>query len=114
MPLPRSLVATGLSSLGVAALLALASCSSEGPATPSDPVLAEGQDIYERQCATCHGVDGGGGLGSPLEGIEDRLDLDAHIAVIVEGRPGTNMPAFEDRLTADQIEAVARYEREVL
>lgn len=91
-------------------------CASDMPERPTDPVLATGYDVYNAQCAQCHGVNGGGGVGKRLAGTvtETFPNLDDHVAVIAQGRPGTNMPAFEDRLTADEIEAVARYERESL
>lgn len=97
-----------------AAVLALSACSSDAPATPTDPVLAEGQDIYNRQCASCHGTSGQGGVGASMEGVADRLTLDEHMATVANGREGTSMPAFKDRLTPEEIEAVSRYEREVL
>lgn len=100
----------------VLGLSVLGACSSDTPSTPSDPVLAQGQDVYNRQCAQCHGVTGGGGVGPAIAGVlEERYpDIAEHIAIIENGRSGTNMPAFKDRLSAEEIEAVARYEREVL
>lgn len=93
-----------------------AGCASELPERPSDPVLATGYDVYNASCAQCHGVGGGGGVGPRLAGrvTEAFPNLDDHVAVITEGRSGTNMPAFGDRLTAEEIVAVARYERESL
>lgn len=110
---------TTTSALALAAALGLAAlvgCSSDSPSTPSDPVLAQGQDVYNRQCAQCHGTSGGGGVGPALAGVlEERYpDIADQMAIIAEGRPGTNMPAFKDRLSAEEIEAVARYERESL
>jgi cytochrome c oxidase subunit II len=100
----------GLTALGIAA------CSSEEtPAAPSDPVLAEGQQIYNSQCAGCHGRGGGGGFGVKLsDGVvaEAYPDLEDQIAVIAEGRG--SMPGFDARLTAEQLEAVALYTRDVL
>lgn len=95
---------------------ALGACSSDTPATPSDPVLAQGQDVYNAQCAQCHGVTGGGGVGPAIAGVlEERYpDIAEHIAIVADGVPGSNMPAFKARLSAEEIEAVARYEREVL
>ena len=42
------------------------------------------------------------------------MTLEQHEAVIAQGRDGTRMPAFADSLSQDDIEAVARYEREVI
>jgi mono/diheme cytochrome c family protein len=103
----------------------------------TDPVLAEGQEIYAAQCAGCHGGSGEGNTGRPLAG-EVYLtfpDIEGHIAWITNGSPAAGtpygdpnrpggqhisqdgfgeMPAFGDSLTEEQILAVARYEREVL
>ena len=92
---------------------ALAACSS-GPPTPSDPVLANGQEIYNRRCQACHGPKGEGVTAPAFFGIADRLTLEQHEAVIRNGRDGTRMTAFGEILTDTEIEAVARYEREVL
>jgi len=79
----------------------------------ADPALVTGESVYADQCARCHGVGGRGLNGPALVGIEETYpDLADQIAVIEVGRSG--MPAFGARLSADDIEAVARYEREVL
>jgi mono/diheme cytochrome c family protein len=93
-----------------------AACGGPDIARPEDPVLAEGQRVYDASCASCHGKGGGGGATGPkLSGVvEARYTLEEHIAVITEGRGGSAMPAFRDLLTPEEIEAVARYEREVL
>lgn len=95
---------------------AVGACSSDTPATPSDPVLARGQEVYNAQCAQCHGVSGGGGVGPAIAGVlEERYpDISEHIDIIADGVSGSNMPAFKGRLSAEEIEAVARYEREAL
>lgn len=101
--------------LVMATALGVVACGSSDVATPDDPVLAEGQRVYEASCASCHGQGGGGGMAPKLSGVvEARYTMDEHIDIITGGRPGTNMPAFEDRLSTEEIEAVARYEREVL
>ena len=94
----------------------LVACSSDGPSTPDDAVLAQGQQVYNGSCASCHGVDGGGGLGRKLAGQVEEVfpDIEDQIAVVRDGRPGTNMPAFGDRLSPEEIEAVVRYTREHL
>lgn len=78
-----------------------------------DPALVSGETIYGDQCARCHGAGGQGLNGPSLRGVDETYpDIADQIAVIEDGRPG--MPAFAGRLSAEEIEAVARYEREVL
>lgn len=101
--------------LTLALAFGLVACGGgdDGAVTPSDPVLAEGQQVYKANCASCHGTKGGGGAGVKLAGVvAGRFpDIADHIAVIANGRGG-GMPSFGDKLTPEQIEAVARYERE--
>lgn len=71
-----------------------------------------GEDVYRESCASCHGGDGQGGSGPPMVGVDERLTRDQHVEVVREGRAG--MPAWEDELTPEEIEAVVDYERTVL
>jgi mono/diheme cytochrome c family protein len=65
----------------------------------SRPVLAalsDGALLYQRHCAVCHGVEGNGGVGVPLN-LPDFLAVasDEYLrATLREGRPGRVMPAF--------------------
>lgn len=90
------------------------SCGADGGPTPDDPVLAQGQQLYRQYCASCHGPKGGGGSGPRLAGlVEERYpDIEDQIALIANGRAG--MPGFGQRLSAEELRAVARYEREAL
>jgi mono/diheme cytochrome c family protein len=111
----RTVLASAVAVVGLAG--ALAACSStETPATPTDPVLAEGQQIFNRNCASCHGTAGQGGIGPRLAGevTEDFPDIADQEQFISEGKG--SMPGFggPNRLTPEQIEAVARYTRESL
>ena len=106
-----------LASVGVlVGSFALAACVAEPPeVTIDDPVLFEGRDVYARNCASCHGADGGGGIGLRLnEGlvVERFPNIEDQIQLVNEGR--NNMPSYRDRLTEEQIDAVVRYTREVL
>ena len=116
MRTPRALLA-GLVVVAVATLFAACGGAS-APATPSDPVLAEGQTIYNQKCASCHGTGGNGGMGPKLAGVVANRypDIEDQKAVIANGAgsmPGFGGPATA-RLSDDEITAVARYEREVL
>jgi cytochrome c oxidase subunit 2 len=86
----------------------------DGGSTSDAGGAVDGQQIYESNCARCHGPNGEGGVGMPLGNgaVEDSLTLEGQIEVITEGRNA--MPAWGDQLSADEIEAVATYEREEL
>ncbi len=100
----------------VAASFGLAACAAAPPeVTIDDPELVVGRDVWARNCASCHGSSGSGGVGPKLnEGavlqtfpnIKDQIDL------IANGK-GT-MPSYTGRLTGEEMQAVARYSREVL
>lgn len=100
----------------VALPLFLAACGSSSTPTPSDPFLAQGQQVFKARCASCHGADGGGGIAPALAGrmVERFPDPADQVALVAGGVPGTSMRAFEDVLSAEEIEAVVRYTRESL
>ncbi len=105
----------------------------------TDPVLLEGEGIFAQSCASCHGNEGGGGIGRTLNAGEVVLtfpDPADHIAFVTGGSPaagtsygnperpggqhiardtsGGAMPAFGDSLSEEELLAVVRYEREIL
>jgi cytochrome c oxidase cbb3-type subunit 3 len=70
----------------------------ERPLSAADAAdLAEGQRLYNAQCALCHGIDGGGGYGpSLLRPTFARAADDAGLFTLVRvGIPGV-MPGFGD------------------
>jgi mono/diheme cytochrome c family protein len=104
--------------------------------TAEDPQIALGRKVYEANCSGCHATDGTGGTGRNLHEVLLTFPKVAdHLAWIENGdpatpgtpygdpkRPGgqrisnsggytTPMPGFKDKLTAEEIAAVARYER---
>jgi len=102
--------------------LLLAACGDDddggdGTATTaaSDPELELGAQVYSQRCQACHGDNGQGGVGPQLGGgavVESLPDVEDHRTVVREGRRG--MPSFEGTLSDEEINAVVRYEREVL
>ncbi|MFD1659571.1 c-type cytochrome [Streptomyces caeni] len=81
-----------------------------------------GKQLYEEQCAGCHGQsgDGKGAAASSMRTQPRNLSdqdwqagrSDGQLAhTIQQGLPGTAMPAFGGDLTADQIDAVVGYLR---
>jgi mono/diheme cytochrome c family protein len=93
--------------------------------------LEEGGEVFGQFCASCHGGGGGGGVGPALAGgavLETFPTIEDHLAWVFGGSESAEggiygataksskggMPAFGESLTAEQLLAVVRYEREVL
>jgi mono/diheme cytochrome c family protein len=97
----------------------------------------DGATLYGNNCASCHGATGGGGSGPKLSSGEAGLTfpvIDDHIAWVTNGsagvrgqgygdpnRPGGQkvatsggMPAFGNRMSPEEIQAVVEYERDGL
>lgn len=63
---------------------------------------------YQAQCASCHGADRLGGAGPALlPGNLERLKRPEAIKTIAGGRMATQMPAFADKLSSDEIKDLA-------
>lgn len=94
-------------------LLTIFATHSEATAQSTDQLehLEAGKVIYESNCAGCHAKDGTGvaGRGRPLLGIGSQGERATHITSIAEGKG--SMPAFGEKLSADEIEEVASYVR---
>ena len=88
----------------------------------SSPSVQRGRAVYQANCALCHGNQGQGvaaaaanmnvpprDLRSPQATRE--LTRERMIASVTEGRPGTAMAPFGDRLPKQDIEAVVDYIR---
>lgn len=74
-------------------------------------------EIYRTNCAACHGASGeGADKGIPLTSGHALHHTEAEFIKTVTDGKGTGkskeMPAFRDKLTAEQIAAVVRYVRE--
>lgn len=93
--------------------------------------LEEGGEIFGQFCASCHGAGGGGGVGPALAGgavLQTFPTIEPHLAWVFGGSESAEggiygataksskggMPSFGKSLTAEQLLAVVRYEREVL
>ncbi len=75
------------------------------------PVQAHGTaKLYAEHCASCHGAERLGGIGPALlpENLE-RLRQPAAAQVIAKGRMATQMPAFGDKLSEADVQALAAY-----
>ncbi|MCZ7532833.1 MAG: cytochrome c [Acidimicrobiia bacterium] len=110
----------------VAFLLLLAAC---GGAEASDSPLRQGREVYGNICSACHGSNGQGGIGPALADVAKTFpSCDEHVEWITLGSDqwkivhgdtyGANdspieqvMPGQGATLSAEQIKAVAAYER---
>ncbi len=77
-----------------------------------DELMAKGEEVYVANCSFCHQPDGKGQgpfpalAGSPIA----TGDINAHIDIVLHGKPNTAMSAF-GRLSDLEIAAVVTYER---
>ena len=105
----------------------------EGAGGEVEGLLGEGAEVYEQNCASCHGADGGGGVGPALAGgdvlavfpsVADHVEWVAlATGGLGEGTPygspevgqvagaNGNMPGFSSSLTGEELLAVVIYER---
>lgn len=104
----------------------LAACAStpspraprQTPASTAQTAVIDGAAVYAHACRMCHGPDGRGG--TRFAGAAAVPDFsaatwqaprapEAIAAAVRDGVPGGRMPAFRDRLTPAEIDAVAAY-----
>jgi cbb3-type cytochrome c oxidase subunit III len=85
------------------------------------PKIAEGEQLYVRHCAVCHGDEGSGAVWTQSSlnppprnftaALRDELTRERMITSVTYGRPGTAMMSFRKRLSAEQIATVVDYIR---
>ncbi len=97
--------------------LALAKQAAEqalGQSLSMDELYASGEAIYKARCAVCHQANGEGipGAFPAIKGSPIALgDISQHIDIVLNGKPGTAMQAFNTQLTEQEIAAVVTYQR---
>ncbi|RME08238.1 MAG: cytochrome c, partial [Anaerolineae bacterium] len=72
-----------------------------------------GAEIFQANCAVCHGKQGEGGIGAKLtdnEFIQSLNNADL-VAFLLEGRRGTAMAGWEGRLTPEELANVVAFLR---
>jgi cytochrome c oxidase subunit 2 len=77
-------------------------------------LVAHGEKVYEANCATCHQTDGMGlpGAFPAINGSRVATGpIAEHLRVVMNGRPGTAMAAFAERLSDADLAAVVTYQR---
>jgi ubiquinol-cytochrome c reductase cytochrome b subunit len=96
-----------------AAILAALARLRSGPAPEQDPSTRQAAVLFNRNCFSCHIVDGIGGVEGPdLSHVGRKYDA-ASIAKRVNNpvdvKPDAEMPAFEGKLTPVQIQTIAAW-----
>lgn len=93
-----------------------ADAQTEADPEPMDrtALMQRGEDVYDAHCASCHREDGSG-MAPAFPALAGSAvvtgELSQHIDVVVNGRPGTAMAAFGQRLDARDIAAALTYTR---
>jgi mono/diheme cytochrome c family protein len=75
------------------------------------PGVTDGLELYDIACAGCHGDKGEGLFAIELAGTG--ISRPATRSFILRGIPGTDMPAYEDKLSAEQIEILSDFVTEL-
>jgi mono/diheme cytochrome c family protein len=93
------------------ALAVPAIATAAAPVTP-----AQAKALYQKHCEKCHGPDGhaaqlGQGMSFADGEWTEGSDLRAVVEVITDGVQGTGMLPFKDKLTPEEIRALAKYVR---
>jgi len=88
----------------LAVILLIASCSKKSTPTTSTKKMADGGAVFSKNCARCHGPEGIKDSRTPNLQTIDR-DKAGLVKSITNGK--NKMPAFQDKLSGDEISAVA-------
>jgi len=77
-----------------------------------EELVAQGEKVYQKSCAACHGANGEGGVGKAIAKSPIAVgDITKHLDVVVNGVPGTAMQAFGAQLNDLDLAAVVTYQR---
>ncbi len=93
---------------------ASAAVADNGKTFDTAELIARGQKVYEANCAACHQANGMGlpGAFPAINGSKIATGpIDAHINLVLNGKPGTAMSAFGGQLSDADIAAVVTYQR---
>ncbi len=89
--------------------------ASQNPFAGDRTALTEGADLFGRNCQQCHSTRGIGGKCPQLVhgawGPDGANSDELMFRTISEGRPNTQMGAFKDALTKDEIWKIVAYLR---
>ena len=77
-----------------------------------EELVERGKSVYTSSCSACHGANGEGGVGNAIAGSPIATGaMKEHTDRVVNGVPGTAMPAFGSQLNEVDLAAVITYQR---
>ena len=80
-------------------------------------LIERGETVYRTACVACHQANGQG-IPPTFPALTNSPittgPIEAHVDIVLNGSPGTTMPAFAEQLNAVDIAAVVTYERNAL
>lgn len=88
------------------------SCNSESDSSKQETAAqtttsSDGATVFRQYCVTCHGADGKLGLNGAGDLTKSVLTVEERVTQISKGK--NMMPAFEETLSADEIQAAAKF-----
>ena len=95
--------------------LVMALMFAAAPAFAQSDMIAQGKAVYDKNCTACQGADAGAGDRAPaivnasatsMRGERSDAQL---LNVVRNGIPGTAMPAWGNRLSADELSSLGAY-----
>lgn len=101
----------------ISLILAAAAALSVAPAVRADDA---GRETYDKKCASCHAKDGSGktkmGEKLKVESLasaekQGKLTDDQLKKIVEDGIQDKKMPGFKEKLSAEEIDGVAKYVR---
>jgi mono/diheme cytochrome c family protein len=100
-------VRAGLAGLALVATFVAAAAEEPllNPRLGDPAAIEEGRRFYRTRCVICHGQQGGRGPNLFAAALDDEQFLE----VVINGRAGTQMPAFGARMSPDDVWAVHAY-----
>lgn len=117
---------TAVMTFGVVALAAGCSGARSGggnvevaveplPVVSPTVAMADGAELYRANCAVCHGAKGEGDKrGIPLISGHALNHTEAQYNAQIRFGKGAKMPAFKDKMTAEEISATVNYVMNVI
>ncbi len=107
LPMPQGLV-KGQDAQDVAAYVAAVAGQAGAEAPSTSQLGTDGKQIFQAECASCHTLKAAGSTGTVGPNLDQLAPaLDRVKTQVTNG--GTVMPAFQGKLSPEQIDAVAKF-----